>query len=93
MKKRKRGQHTSVMKELKKSITWLESLPYVERVIFGRVECARHAYTPGHLRFQMDAPGGIKIKGYGGTGIMDVYIKVDADHVQELLTKIKERYE
>jgi len=86
----KKGSHQTVMKELKPAIRWLESLPYVQRVILNRTETARHAYKPGFIRFQMTANGGIKIKGYAGNGIMDIYIKTNQPDT--LIEAIKERF-
>lgn len=78
------------MKELKPAIRWLESLNYVQRVILNRTESARHSYKPGFIRFQMTTNGGIKIKGYAGNGIMDIYIKTDQPDT--LIEAIKKRY-
>lgn len=88
----KKGKHQSVDKELKPSIAWLESQDCVAKVVLGLCECARHAYKPGTLRFQMDAAGGIKIKAYGGNGVIDIYVKVDDEAKGDLLAKIKSRW-
>lgn len=92
MGKNKRGHHRSVDKELKPSITWLESLTEVKKVVLNQTESARHAYSPGTLRYQMDSPGGIKMKAYGGNGVIDIYVKVDTDQKESLLKKIKGRW-
>lgn len=89
---KKRGHHTSVEKELKQAIKWLESLPYAQKVVFGRVESCRHTYSPGTLRYSGDAPGGIKIKAYGGIGIMDIYAKVLPTYKDILIKAIQERF-
>ena len=89
---KKRGQHTSVSRELKQAIKWLESLPYVTKVVFGRCEGCRHAYSPGTIRYSGDAPGGIKIKAYSGNGVMDIYAKVDAAHKDTLIKLMQERF-
>jgi len=89
----KKGKHQSVDKELRQSIRWLESLAAVKKVVLCIVECARHRYKPGVLKYQRPAPGGCIIKAYGGNGVMDVYVKVDEEHLDGLLGQIKERYE
>ena len=89
----KRGKHRSVDAELKPSLAWLESLPYVTKVVLGLCESARHAYKPGTLRYQMDAKGGIKIKAYGGNGVIDIYVKVSSEDKETLLAKMKDRWQ
>jgi hypothetical protein len=92
MGKDKKGKHKTVDKELKPSMSWLESLPQVEKVVLGFCESARHAYKPGTLRHKSDTLGGIKINAYGGRGIIDIYVKVKTAEKDELLLKIKERW-
>lgn len=92
MKQSKKGKHKSVDRELKQSIAWLESLPYTTRVILGLSESARHAYKPGTLRYQIDAAGGVKLKAYGGKGVMDIYVKIDDEYKEELLSQLEERF-
>lgn len=92
MPRDKKGSHKSVDKELRPSIQWLESLPYVRKVVLGLCESARHAYKPGTLRYQMDAPGGVKVKAYGGNGVIDVYVKVSLENKEEFQGKLLERW-
>lgn len=92
MPKDKRGSHKSVDKELKPSIQWLESLPCVHKVVLGLCESARHAYKPGTLRYQMDAPGGVKVKAYGGNGVIDVYVKVSEEDKDDFQDKLLGRW-
>lgn len=93
MGKNKKGKHKSVDKELKPSIQWLESFEAVEKVVLGLCESARHSYKPGTLRYQMDRPGGIKIKAYGGNGVIDIFVKVSEEHKSTLLDLILKRWE
>ncbi len=74
---KKRGVHTSVPKELRNKIKALEKRPGVRRVIMGPIESARHRYAPGHLRYALDVPGGIKARGYLGGGVIEIYIHGD----------------
>lgn len=85
----KMGKHTSMGKELKRSVKRLESLPYVDKIVLGRAEAARHTFAPGTLRYKFDSPGGIKVNGYTGTGVIDIYIKVDPAYHAELIEYIK----
>ncbi len=88
----KRGKHKSIDSELKPSVKWLESLPYVKKVVLGIAESARHRYSPGTLKYQSDQPGGIKIKAYGGNGVMDLYVKVTPKDKKELLQRLSDRW-
>lgn len=92
MAKQKRGKHKSVDKELRPSITWLESQPEVLKVVMGFSECARHAFPPGALRCRSEVAGGIKINAYGGRGIIDIFVKVDDDNKDLLISKLKDRW-
>lgn len=89
----KRGKHTSIDKAMKPHIRWLENMPCVTKLVLGISESCRHRYAPGTLRFKMDVDGGIKINGYSGLGVTDIFIKIDPiserEHVKEL---IKERF-
>jgi len=87
-----KGKHKSVDKHLKKNILWLEELPNVSKVVLGVSEACRHKYSPGHLRFKMDVDGGIKINGYSGNGVMDIFVKIDPIESRESIKeKIVER--
>ncbi len=86
------GRHTSIEKELKKSIKWLESLSAVEKVILGVYESARHHYTPGFLRATREVVGGINLNAYGGNGVMKMFVKVKKENVEGFLEALKDRY-
>jgi hypothetical protein len=88
----KKGKHKTIDKELKPSVSWLESLPYVKKVVLGIAESARHKYSPGTLKYQFDQPGGVKIKAYGGKGVMDLYVKITPEHKPEFLKRLSERW-
>lgn len=88
-----KGHHTSVDKHLKSNILLLEQVPGVKKVVLGISEACRHKYPPGHIRFKMDVDGGIKITGYSGTGVIDIFIKIDPISARdEIKTKIAERF-
>lgn len=78
-----RGKHTSLDKNLKKSIKWLESVEGVQKIVLGFSEACRHKYAPGHLRYKMDADGGIKINGYSGNGVVDIFIRISPISLRE----------
>ncbi len=89
-----KGRHTSLDKHLKNNILWIENLPAVQKVILGISEACRHKYSPGHIRFKMDVNGGIKAIGYSGTGVVDIFIRIDPISAREQIkTKIAERFE
>jgi len=72
-----RGKHTSVAKELRKSVTQLEKHPKVKKVIIGISESCRHKYPPGTLRYIREVDGGIKFRGYTGNGVTDITVLTD----------------
>ncbi len=83
---KKRGVHTSVPKELKNAIQALEKRKDVNRIILGPSESARHRYAPGHIRYAMDIPGGIKARGYTGGGVIEIFIYcVDREAIKEAI--------
>lgn len=71
------GRHTTLDKHVKRSITWLESIHSVTKIVLGFSESCRHRYPPGYLRFKMNVRGGFKINAYSGRGVTDIFIKVD----------------
>ena len=63
-RKSKRGKHTSVHGQLRETVRWLESLPFVKRVIFGPINPHKHGLAPGSLtlrgvidRLELDRDG------------------------------------
>ena len=88
-----KGRHTSSDKHLKNHILWIENLVGVQKVVLGISEACRHKYPPGHIRFKMDVDGGIKVNGYSGKGITDIYIRIDPIEKREAVKlKISERF-
>ncbi|MFI4954659.1 MAG: hypothetical protein ACHP9Y_01990 [Gammaproteobacteria bacterium] len=87
----KTGRHKSLDKDLKRSIEWLQSFSYVTKTVIGISECCRHKYSPGSLRWKSDVPGGIKINGYSGKGVTDIFVKVDPigyrEQVKQMLSE------
>lgn len=88
-----RGRHQTLDKHVKRSVTWIESIPAVKKVVLGFSESCRHRYPPGHIRFKTDVNGGIKVNSYSGNGVTDIFIKIDPissrEHVKEM---IKDRF-
>jgi len=72
-----KARHTSVDKHLKSHILWIEDIPAVKKVVLGISEACRHKYPPGYIRFKMEVEGGIKVSGYSGKGVVDIFIKID----------------
>jgi len=64
-------------KDLKRSVKWLETIPSIKKVVLGFSEACRHKYAPGCIRFKMDVDGGIKVNGYSGKGVTDIFIKIE----------------
>jgi len=92
MAKSKRGKHTSVDKELKKSIKWLEGLDCVKKVVFSSCESCRHSFKPGTIRYSRDESAGVKLIGHGGTGIMNIFVKVEDENKEAFLELLKSKF-
>lgn len=88
----KKGRHQSLDKELKRNILALEKLEYVEKVVLGISECCRHKFTPGAIKFKLDVDGGIKVNGYSGKGVTDIFIHVTPEKREELKELILQKY-
>lgn len=88
-----RGRHKSLDKHVKRSINWVERLPGVTKVILGFSENCRHKYAPGHIKFKMNVSGGIKVNAYSGSGVTDIFIRIDPIELREqVVTKIAQRF-
>lgn len=71
------GRHQSLDSHVKKSLQWLQGIPGVAKVVIGISESCRHRFPPGYIRFKLDVEGGIKINGYSGNGVTDLFIKIE----------------
>lgn len=87
--KDKKAKHRSVDKSLKKQIAWLQSLDIVTKIILGLAECCRHAFPPGHLKYQGETEAGIRLNGYGGKGIIKIFVCTEEKKI--LIDLIEER--
>lgn len=85
---KKKGKHKSLDKAVKPNIRWLESMPCIKKVVLGISESCRHRYAPGTLRFKSDVDGGIKINGYSGLGVTDIFIKIDPISERERIKQL-----
>lgn len=89
----KKGRHKSLDKAMRLSIRWIESISCIKKVVLGISESCRHKYAPGTLRFKSDVEGGIKINGYSGLGVTDIFIKIDPISERETIKQlIAERF-
>lgn len=88
-----RGRHKSLDSALKKHVLWLETLPGVKKIVLGFSEACRHKYSPGVIRFKQDVNGGIKVNGYSGKGVTDMFIRIDPiENREEVKARLKDRY-
>ena len=89
-----KGRHKSLDSHLKNNVLWVENIPGVQKVVLGISESCRHKYPPGHIRFKSDVDGGIKVNGYSGKGVTDMFIKIDPISKREAIkAMIAERFE
>ena len=85
--KANRGKHTSLNKELKNAVIWLERQTYVTKIVLGPYHNCRHHYTLGLLKYQRDIDAGIKVNGYDGDGIRDIFVYIDPIEKREEVKK------
>lgn len=71
------SRHQTLDPHVKRSVLWLKSQPYVTKIVIGISECCRHKYAPGYLKFKTDVDAGIKLNGYSGKGVTDLFVKID----------------
>lgn len=71
------GRHQSLDSHVKKNLEWLKGIPGVAKVVIGISESCRHRFPPGYIRFKLDVEGGIKINGYSGNGVTDLFVKIE----------------
>lgn len=88
----KLGKHKTIRTELKQSVSWLESLAEVNRVILGLTDNCRHKYTPGTLRYRRVVPGGFLVNGYHGNGVTGIYVGVEDGKIDEIKKMIEEKF-
>ena len=86
-----KGRHKTLDKHLKNNILWVEDLEGVQKVVLGLSESCRHKYPPGHIRFKMDVPGGIKVNGYSGIGVTDIFIRIHPISRREIIKSMLEK--
>jgi hypothetical protein len=79
-----RGKHKSVPKELKKNINWLENIMGL-KIILGLSACARHRYSPGHIKLVERTGAGYRARGYSGNGVIDFFIVCRDDELAKIV--------
>ena len=80
-------------KELGRSIRRLLHQPGVYKTVLGPYHNCRHRYAPGSLKFQMDIPRGIKVNGYFGDGVRDLFVYIDPIEQRESVKQyLREEY-
>lgn len=78
-----RGKHKSIPKELKKSMAWIEAQG--AKLVLGICECARHKFSPGHIRLVQRTDAGFKAIAYSGNGIMNFFIVCKNQEVTDII--------
>lgn len=72
--KKRRGRHTSLSKDLKQPVEWLENQAGVDRVIVSLAQGARHHYAPGTLRVRRVVQNSLNVAGYTGKGVVRLMV-------------------
>ncbi len=76
-----RAKHKTVPKELKKTMSWIEAQG--AKLVLGICECARHKFSPGHIRLVLRTDAGYKAIAYTGNGIMNFFIVCKTEELYE----------
>ena len=58
------------------------------KVVLGFSKACRHRYSPGIIRHRNDVDGGIKVNGYSGNGVMDIFIRISPIEERENIKKL-----
>lgn len=86
------GKHKTVPRELKQTVAWLNRQPEIKKIVLGRTEVCRHKYKNGHLNCRSATEAGIKCTGYFGSGILDLFLVIDAEHISNIQQKIEDKF-
>ena len=70
------AKHKSTDKKLKRSLKWLYQQTGVQKIVLGLSDCCRHKYPPGTLRCRAVIDGGLKLNGYSGNGVTDIFVRI-----------------
>ena len=73
-KVRKIGRHKSIPRAIKRAVKNIQSHAEVKRVILGTFHPCRHKHTVGSLEFREEVGQGMKLYGYCGGGICNVFV-------------------
>ena len=88
----KRGRHTSLSKNLRTSVGWLENRPGVRKVVLGLSEACRHKRPPGSLKVRRATDAGLHLNGYSGNGVVKMFLVCDSERREEIADEIGRRF-
>lgn len=86
------GRHTTLDKDLKRSVNWLHLQTGVRRIILGPIAVCKHAFTPGTVRVIREMPGGLELRGYFGVGLRPLYLYHQPDLATYLTGRIQDKF-
>ena len=93
MAKAKRAKHTSLAKEIRRPVHWVEQLPEVSKVVMGRHDACTHRYRKGCMRVVGFTDAGFRLRAYTGAGVQEIFVCVEPISAKEkVATVITERY-
>lgn len=90
-----RAKHNSLDKDTRLHVEWLESLPYVRKVILGFHSGCRHPHVAsGVIVAQKNTERGMRLKSYTTAGVRELHALVTHPRFREALRiRINDRLE
>lgn len=92
--KKLHGKHSSLDKDLTRSVDWLKVQAGVGRIILGPIAVCKHAFAPGTLRVHHVEPerGLMELKAYFEVGVRPLYVYHTKGMTVHLTGRIEERF-
>ncbi len=93
MAKAKRGRRKWMGKDLRLSVSWLERLRGIKKVILAQYKPYHHNCPSGYLVIKNNTESGFRLRGFAGDGFRDIFIVLDdLDFRDEIKQAIEKRF-
>ena len=93
MDKTKRGRHKWTGKDLKPSVSWLERLRGVKKIVLANHRPYHHRFPSGHLIIVKNTDSGFKLRGYASDGFRDMFVVLCNSNCRDIVKQaIQEKF-